>query len=294
MKHAKKILLIIAAVMLVMTTGVNVALGEPTPTATPGSTPSPTPPPTDSASPENTESGTPGTETSASSTFTVLELNSTGENVIRLQMRLRDLGYFNYRPTGMYYGMTQKAVMSFQEQNGLSSDGQAGEITFNDMFTIDAVRKPLGASVIPAVGPGALVTPVYGELSSWNEISAIFTLGMKVTVTDINTGITFEMTRTGGENHANVESATSESYDKFVDCFGEESNWSEKRAVLVTINGVNYAGSLFAHPGGEDTISDNGMAGHTQIYFNGSTSDIFGFADRYHQDKVMAASGQAQ
>ncbi len=289
MKNAKKILLIIATVMLVMTTGMNVALGEPTSTATPGATPSSTPP---------SGTATPGTSESSTSeepSSTLLELNSSGENVIRLQMRLRDLGYFNYRATGMYYNLTQKGVKQFQEQNGLSADGQAGQITYDDLFTIDAVRKPLGASVVPAVGPGMLLeTPVYGELSSWDEINAIFTVGTTVTITDFNTGYTFDMKRTGGENHANVESANADSYDKFIDCFGDESNWGEKRSVLVSINGVQYAGSLYAHAGGEDTVADNKMAGHTELYFNGSTSDIFGFADRYHQEKVLIAAGQLQ
>lgn len=294
MKNAKKILLIIAMVMLVMTTGMNVALGEPTPTATVAATPSPTQSPTESGTPGTTESETTET-TSVEPTFTLMELNSVGENVVRLQMRLRDLGYFNYRATGMYYGMTQKGVKQYQEQNELSPDGQAGQITYNDLFTIDAVRKPLSASVIPAVGPGMLLpTPVYGELSSWDEINPIFTDGMTVTITDFNTGFTFDMKRTGGENHANVESATAESYDKFIDCFGDESNWGEKRSVLVLINGVQYAASLYAHASGEDTVADNKMAGHTELYFNGSTSDIFGFVDRYHQEKVLVAAGQLQ
>ena len=290
MKNAKKILLIIAMVMLVMTTSMNVALGEPTPTATPAATP----PPTESGTPGTTESGTVETDT-AEPTFTLLELNGVGENVVRLQMRLRDLGYFNYRATGMYYGMTQKGVKQYQEQNGLSADGQAGQITYDDLFTIDAVRKPLSASVIPAVGPGFLLTtPVYGELSSWEEINAIFTDGMTVTITDFNTGYAFDMIRTGGENHANVESATSDSYDKFISCFGDDSNWGEKRSVLVSISGVQYAASLYAHAGGEDTVADNKMAGHTELYFNGSTSDILGFVDRYHQEQVLKAAGQLQ
>ena len=34
------------------------------------------------------------------------------------------------------------------------------------------------------------------------------------------------------------------------------------------------------------------MSGHTEIYFNGSTSDFLGFTDRYHQEKVLVAAGQ--
>ena len=34
--------------------------------------------------------------------FQMLMLDSSGPDVFRVQMRLRDLGYLNYRPTGMY------------------------------------------------------------------------------------------------------------------------------------------------------------------------------------------------
>ena len=282
MKHAKKILSIIAVIALVMTTGIHVAFGEPTPTVTADTSPTPT------STPDTTE-----TDTDTQPAFELLDVNSVGENVIRLQMRLRQLGYFNYRATGMYYSMTQKGVKQFQESNELSPDGQAGEMTYTELFTVDAVRKSLPPSVLYEVGlSDSLDTHVYGELSSWAEIDALFTMDMTVTITDYNTGKTFEMTRTGGVNHADVESKDSDSYATFKECFGGEDNWSEKRAVLVTINGVQYAASLFGHPSGEDTISDNGMAGHTQLYFSGSTSDIFGFADRYHQDKVLTAAGQ--
>ena len=287
MKHAKKLLVMVAVVVLVMTTGMGVALGEPTATSSASASPSPSPSESETTSPDASSSA------SASATFSTLDLNAEGEYVIRLQMRLRDLGYFNYRATGMYYNMTQKGVKQFQEQNGLSPDGQAGQLTYDALFKLDAARKSLSASVVPAVGPGmTLTTPVYGELSSWTEIDALFTDGMTVTVTDFNTGTTFQMKRTGGANHADVETVTADDTDKFLDCFGDKSNWGEKRPVLVTIGGVQYAASLYAHPSGAEGVEDNDTSGHTQLYFNGSTSDILGFADKYHNDNVQIAAGK--
>lgn len=287
MKIAKRFLLIIAIVILVMASGIQVALGEPTPTA-PASTPTSTP--TESESSETTDTDTAPVD--AETSFTTLKSQSMGENVMRLQLRLRQLGYFNYRATGLYYGMTEKAVKQYQEQNDLSADGQAGRMTFEDMFTVDAIRKPLGTSVIAVSGPGMeLDTPVCGELSTWDEINAKFTEGMTVTVTDFNTGKTYDVKRTGGVNHADVESVDSANYDKFIDCLGGEGPIWEKRAVLVSIGGVQYAGSIFGNPSGKDSIKENKMDGHTEIYFYSSTSDILGFTDRYHNDKVLTASG---
>jgi len=277
MKHIRKILMLIVVVVLVMTSGVNMALGA---TPSPGTT--------DSESPSDTATD------EATASFRVLDLNSSGVDVIRLQTRLRELGYFNYRATGLYLGMTQKAVKQFQEQNGLGNDGQAGQITYTELFTVDAIRKGLASSIVPEVGEQQMTvaTTVYGQLSSWEEIDAIFPVGATATITDFKTGVSFQMTRTGGVNHADVESPNADSYDTFVDCFGGKSNWSEKRSVLVTINGVQYAASLFGHPSGLDTIEGNSMDGHTQLYFNGSTSDVMGLADPYHQEKVLIAAGQ--
>jgi|AGTN01.2.fsa_nt_gi Putative peptidoglycan-binding domain-containing protein len=293
MKITKKLLLMIAIVLLVMATSMNVAFGEPTATASPPPSPTATETPGTSESTETTESTETGT-VSSEPTFTLLALQSMGEDVMRLQIRLRQLGYFNYRATGLYFGMTEKAVKQYQEQNGLSADGQCGEITYNDLFTIDAIRRPLASTVVPQVGEQSmkLATPVFGELSSWDEVNAIFTQGMTVTVTDFRTGDSFQLTRTGGTNHADVESTDADNYNKFKDCFGGADNWGEKRSVLVEIGGVQYAASLFSHPSGKDTIAENGMAGHSELYFNGSTSDILGFTDRYHQEKVLIAAGE--
>ncbi len=292
MKHAKKLLVMVAVVVLVMTTGMGVALGEPTPTSTASTSPSPSPSP--SSTPSDSES--PGTSESASSqsAFTLLQQGSEGEYVIRLQMRLRELGYLNYRATGSYGEKTLNAVQDFQEENDLGSDGQAGPITYEALFKVDAPRRPLGLSVVPASGPNVTTptSPVYGELSSWTAINALFTSGMTVTVTDWSSGTTFQMKRIGGTNHADVETVTADDTDKFWDCFGDKSNWGEKRPVLVSIGGVNYAASLYAHPSGAEEIGDNDVSGHTQLYFYGSTSDILGFADKYHDDNVQIAAGK--
>jgi hypothetical protein len=173
MKHAKRAFLFITMVAIVMTSSIQVAFGQPTPTrlrrrhiaiaiAIAISVPL-----TDGFA------GYRSNGRSAQATFTLLDINSVGEYVIRLQMRLRELGYFNYRATGMYYGMTQKAVKTFQEQNELSADGQAGEITYNKLFTLEALRKQLSTSALATIeaGPGpSLNTYTYGELSSWDVV----------------------------------------------------------------------------------------------------------------------------
>ena len=234
-------------------------------------------------------------DTDGSSDFEILKVGDEGIEVIRIQMRLRDLGYLNYRATGLYYSMTEQAVIEFQENNGLDIDGRVGKDTYDLLFsTGDLTRKKLSIAIDVASGPeyDADSSPGTGVLGDWVEvINPAFEDGDIVTVTDYNTGKSFQMKRTGGVNHATVEVVSAADYDVYIACFDNEPTW-EKRAVLVTIDGVDYAASLFGNPSGDDEISDNTMAGHTELYFYGSTSDIFGFADKYHDKMVLIAAGE--
>ncbi len=225
--------------------------------------------------------------------FQMLMLDSEGIQVFMIQMRLRDLGYLNYRPTGMYKGMTQAAVVEFQKNNELDSDGRIGEMTYDKLFATDAVRKPLGANIVIKSGPGLVGSPAAtGEAADWSTVvNAAFPVGATATITDFNSGTSFSVKRTGGEGHADVETVDSAAHDAFLQCFGGESTW-EKRAVLVTVGEAVYAASLFGHIAGEDTIADNGMEGHVCLYFSGSTSDVLGMADKEHTRLVLRAAGK--
>lgn len=225
--------------------------------------------------------------------FDMLMLNSEGMQVFLIQMRLRDLGYLNYRPTGQYFAMTQSAVQDFQQFNELDADGRLGMISYDKLFSNEAVRKPLGTNVAVKSGPSLTGTAsATGELADWaTVVDAAFPVGSTATVTDYNSDKSFTVKRTGGKGHADVETVDSDAYSVFLDCYGGEPTW-EKRSVLVQVGSSVYAASLFGNPAGEDTISDNGMAGHVCLYFYGSTSDVFGFVDKEHQKLVLRAAGQ--
>ena len=59
----------------------------------------------------------------------VLKDGDSGDDVISLQMRLRDLGYYNYKITGDFGSLTAQAVRDFQEDNKLKQDGVVGGMT---------------------------------------------------------------------------------------------------------------------------------------------------------------------
>ena len=77
---------------------------------------------------------------------TELELKSgdSGKNVVKLQNRLKDLGYFTVDTTGNYGSTTAAAVMCFQLVNGLEPTGTADSETISKIASATAV--PAGAA----------------------------------------------------------------------------------------------------------------------------------------------------
>lgn len=65
----------------------------------------------------------------AGRSFQRLRPGIRGENVARLQTALGKLGHWEGKPTGMYDGVTRRAVAEFQKANGLAADGRAGPLT---------------------------------------------------------------------------------------------------------------------------------------------------------------------
>lgn len=58
---------------------------------------------------------------------------SRGEEVRKIQTKLKNWGYYNGTVDGVYGWQTENAVRSFQKKNGLTVDGVAGGKTLNAM-----------------------------------------------------------------------------------------------------------------------------------------------------------------
>jgi len=224
----------------------------------------------------------------AASTAEVLSTSSSGESVHRLQQRLFDLDYFNYKPTANYGSMTRSAVMLFQEYNGLPADGIAGEKTLAVLFSASAKRMPILGRIPfgPTEGPGT----TGGADVPWSEVSSLFKTGTTVTVTDFITGKAFSVKRTGGTNHAVVRPVSEKDEQTFLEVFGGTANWS-KRACVVVVDGRRVAASMAGMPRGEGAWSaDSSLSGGFDLYFAGSTADFCGLPDVEHTANVKKAS----
>ncbi|MHC1685718.1 MAG: hypothetical protein AB6733_22790 [Clostridiaceae bacterium] len=153
-------------------------------------------------------------------------------------------------------------------------------------------------------------------LDWWSEVKAIFPREGIATVTDVYSGIQFNIVRTMGDNHADCETLTIEDTQKMKEVFGG-FNW-QKRPVIISVNGRNVAASMAGMPhagsdaapafastsnrsdgygSGEnlDVIKGNDMDGHFDVHFLNSRRHgdgrITDTVDETHQQNIRIASG---
>jgi lipoprotein-anchoring transpeptidase ErfK/SrfK len=105
----------------------------PAPTTPPATQPPPSHPPT-TAAPPVTEP--PTTEPPAP------EPEEPAVDVLALQQRLTDLGYWLGTPDGRDGALTRQAVMAFQKAEGLARDGIAGPVT---LAALETAQRPRAA-----------------------------------------------------------------------------------------------------------------------------------------------------
>ena len=146
----------------------------------------------------------------------------------------------------------------------------------------------------------------------FKEVQYLFPVGKQAIVTDLNTGISFNVKRTFGHQHADCETLTKEDTAALLSIWGE---WSwERRPVIITVGNKQIAASCIGMPhagrddhtaldtvpnrsGGFgrginlDTIKNNSMNGHICIHFKNSTSHSNNKPDAKHQENVKKAAG---
>ena len=87
----------------------------------------------------------PAAETAAVETA-VLRQGSTGSEVREVQRRLKQWGYYNGSVDGIFGAGTKKAVIAFQQKNGLKADGIVGKATYKALGMTDSYNSLNGGS----------------------------------------------------------------------------------------------------------------------------------------------------
>jgi hypothetical protein len=132
--------------------------------------------------------------------------------------------------------------------------------------------------------------PQYGELLDWwTEVQYIWPIGVQARVIDLATGKSFNIRRSYGAFHADVEPLSTADSAKMKEIWG---GWSwTTRPVIVEVNGRRIAASSHAMPHSIQTITDNGFDGHFCIHFLNSTRHKDNQMQADHQKNIRTAAG---
>ena len=222
-----------------------------------------------------------------------LQYGDKGEAVEKVQSRLLALGYFTGSVGGNYLDLTKSAVAAFQSAAKLNVTGIVDAETLAKMFADDAPKAPRKDNSGSSTGNVGTTTakPATGtavEADWWkSDIQSIYARGTTATVTDVETGIAWNEYRGGGYNHADVQPATAADTANMKKACG---SWSwKRRAIFVTINGVNYAASMNCMPHGSGSIKDNNFNGHHCIHFTNSRTHGSNKVCSLHQAAIKKA-----
>ncbi len=149
-------------------------------------------------------------EVNMESTEVLSKLGSRGDEVRRIQTKLRSLGFFNGSIDGIYGVKTQSAVRQFQKSVGITADGIAGKKTLlylglgestsvssggyssSDVYLLAKViaAEARGESYIGQVAVGAVVLNRVDSSSFPDTISGVvYQRGAFSAVTDSNWSI---------------------------------------------------------------------------------------------------------
>lgn len=243
----------------------------------------------------------------------ILKSGTRSSDVYELQRDLASLGYFQSTPTGYFGNITESALIRFQNNNSLSADGIAGSDSLQKISELknSAPISPEGISRDQSVSTELLPNSKVQLLPWFDQVNKIYAKGDTATVIDIETGLSMQIKRTYGTNHADVETLTQQDTDTLLNIAGGSWNWT-RRAVIVEIDGYRIAGSLTAMPhagrddqpanaivsgrsGGYgrgsnlDAVKDNGMNGQFDIHFFGSRTHRSNRVDKQHQAEIQEA-----
>ena len=220
-----------------------------------------------------------------------LQYGDKGEAVEKVQSRLLALGYFTGSVGGNYLDLTKSAVAAFQSAAKLNVTGIVDAQTLAKMFADDAPKAPRKDDSGSTNAGTTTARPATGtavEADWWkSDIQSIYARGTTATVTDVETGIAWNEYRGGGTNHADVQPATAADTANMKKACG---SWSwKRRAIFVTINGVNYAASMNCMPHGSGSIKDNNFNGHHCIHFTNSRTHGSNKVCSLHQAAIKKA-----
>ena len=218
---------------------------------------------------------------SASAASFRFQIGDCSDDVMRVELRLSDLGYLSGVVNGRWEQSDADALAAFADTNQVTID-QAADL----LFSVDA--KPASAvSSVFASGPqqGFLVT--YGTLMPWDEVQTKLEVGKSYIVTSCYSGIALHMVCISVGSHAKMQPELDWDNATLRGFFGAASS-SEKQPVVITVDGILIAASVQqAAPSME-----NQPLPEYAMYFSGCLTGVNEIPDAEHEAIVKIAANQ--
>ncbi len=215
-----------------------------------------------------------------------LKKGSKGANVKDLQTVLTMKGFYSSKIDGSFGSGTLTAVKNFQRSVKLEADGVAGNYTLSALYTM---LNPPDLNTItpwPNTIDTSLSFPV--EKLTWDAVcSSVFARNLTAVVIDVRSGYSFNIKRTGGTKHADVETITPADTATFYKAVGNFS-W-DRHPIWVIVNGRRLAASMNCMPHGYDSLPNNDFKGQFCIHFVGSRTHGSNKVDPDHQACIEEA-----
>lgn len=287
---------------------------------------------------------------SDTTTSRLLKEGDENSSVKALQNSLIKLGYLNTNATGYYGPATAAAVKKLQKKYGYKADGITGSATLALVGKLEsggsvgtatktavakttAVKatavKATATATVKTTATAAIKTAAATEkkaaakttqtnymLEWYDNVEKIFARGDNAVVYDIETGVSFNVKRTYGYNHADTETLTAKDTAIMKKLYNGTWSW-DRRPIIVIVDGLKIAASMsgFPHAGRDkyaanktvssrsggfgrganlDAVKGNNMEGVFDIHFYKSRNHYNNKIDPKHQALVKKAAEWAE
>jgi LysM repeat protein len=131
-----------------------------------------------------------------------------------------------------------------------------------------------------------------GKIIDWYlEGQYLLNRGDVFKITDVISGLSFNVKMIGGYNHIDIETVSSIDTANMLKVFNGSWEWNP-RAVVIFKDGMNIAASLSGMPHSFDLISGNNMNGHCDLYLLNSKPHGSSVSSGYvqqHYDRIQEA-----
>lgn len=158
---------------------------------------------------------------------------------------------------------------------------------FVPMSAVSGQKTSTGGSSGGSSSSGDLRSKVVA-LDWYKGGSDVLKRGQYGQIYDIATGVTINVYRMGGSNHADLEPVTAEDTAKLKRISGGEFSW-DSRAVILIANGTYAAAAINTMPHGDQTISGNNYDGQFCLHMINSKTHGSDSLNSEHQKAIQAA-----